>query len=99
MAESTNILSLKRMTTIEGGNGGDMDTLTRRVGRLEKNMLEMAMELTKLSVRANSFASKEDVQTIRTDMHKEISSQTKWLAATLIGVAGLSLAMARYLFR
>lgn len=82
-----------------GGNGGDeMAELIKRVEQLEKDTNQIRVDMAKLTTRSETFATKEDIQLIRTDMHKEISSQTKWLAATIIGIAGISLAIAKYLF-
>jgi hypothetical protein len=34
----------------------------------------------------------------RSDLHEEIGKQTKWLMASMVTTAGLSLALARWLF-
>ncbi|QQU57932.1 hypothetical protein [Serratia liquefaciens] len=47
--------------------------------------------LAELSTRCNEFATKGD-------LHKEISGQTKWIAATIIGVAALCMTAAKFLF-
>lgn len=75
-----------------------MDNLIKRVELLEKDTHQIRVDVATLSERSKSFATKEDVQLIRTDMQKEIASQTKWLATTIIAVAGVSLAVAKYLF-
>lgn len=88
-----------------GGDGGDMyKDLEKRVEKLESHISEIKVDLAKLVVRSENFASKadlieqnssykSDVQTLRTEMHqsltalhKEISSQTKWIAGTLVAV-------------
>ncbi|CAQ83295.1 hypothetical protein [Photorhabdus asymbiotica] len=95
MSNVSYINSTKR----KGGNdmdttrndGGDGGSLGPRVARLESDVIQIKIELTKLTTRSEEFATKGD-------LHKEISAQTKWLAATIIGTAGLALAVARYLF-
>ena len=51
----------------------------------------MASLVTDVAVIKSNYATKED-------LHKEIGSQTKWIAATIIGTTGLALAVAKYLF-
>jgi len=75
-----------------------LDRLEKRVERLETDVTQIKLDLTKLTTRSEEFATKGDIQLIRTDMHKEISSQTKWMAGTIIGVAALCMAAAKFLF-
>ncbi len=75
-----------------------MDNLIKRVVQLEKDTNQIRVDMAKLTARSETFATKEDIQLIRTDMHKEISSQTKWMAGTIIGVAALCMAAAKFLF-
>lgn len=82
----------------DGGNGGDMDTLIKRVEQLEKDTNQIRVDMATLTTRSETFATKEDMQLIRTDMHKEISAQTKWIATTIIGVAALCMTAAKFLF-
>ena len=70
------------------GNGGGGDDMLERVKKLEE---QMASLVTDVAVIKSNYATKED-------LHKEIGSQTKWIAATIIGTTGLSLAVAKYLF-
>ncbi|GAB7401370.1 hypothetical protein OUHCRE2_48290 [Enterobacter asburiae] len=45
-----------------------------------------------------NYANKEDVASLRAELHQSISAQTKWLAATMIGIAGLAMAVAKLIF-
>jgi len=78
------------MNTTRKGDG-DETVLDARVARLEADVMQVKIELTKLTTRSEAFVTKGD-------LHKEISAKTKWLAATLIGTTGFALAIARYLF-
>ncbi|WP_258034911.1 hemolysin XhlA [Pectobacterium odoriferum] len=82
-----------------GGSGGDgMDELLKRVAKAEDSIAQIKVDLAKLSVRSEEFATKSDLQKEMSSIHKEISAQTKWIAATIIGTAGIALAVARFLF-
>lgn len=71
-------------------NGGEppMNTLEDRVRNLE----------TDIAVIKSNYATKADIADLRSELHKSISSQTKWLAATIIGVAAISLTVAKLIF-
>ncbi|NDJ58085.1 DUF1640 domain-containing protein [Enterobacteriaceae bacterium 4M9] len=159
--------------TYGGGNGGgnDVDDLRKRVERTEDNIAQIKVDLATLTTRSEEFATKSDLQglkselqnsiasqgsalkndttkvrtelkdematlrtelkgemaslkselqqdmaslraefkqdtaSLRLEMHKEltkiyegIATQTKWIAATMIGTAGIALAVAKYLF-
>ncbi|ROR07609.1 hypothetical protein EC836_10639 [Erwinia sp. JUb26] len=61
-------------------------------------MEKIRVDVATLSERSKSFATKEDVQLIRTDVQKELTNQTRWLATTMIAIASVGLAVAKYLF-
>lgn len=79
-----------KITIPESGNGGEppMNDLEARVRNLE----------TDISVIKSNYATKTDIADLRVELHKSISSQTKWLAGTIIGVATISLAVAKIIF-
>lgn len=58
-----------------------MDTIEQRVTRIETKM--------------DFLATKEDIANIRSDLHKEIVSSTRWSIATMLVVAGVALAAAK----
>ncbi len=66
--------------------------------RMEKDTHQIRVDVATLSERSKSFATKEDVQLIRTDVQKELTNQTRWLATTMIAIASVGLAVAKYLF-
>lgn len=79
--------------------------LDKRVGVLENQIGEIRVDLAKLTVRSEQFATKVDIQDLRVEMHqalsglyKEMAAQTKWMAATLIGVAAICMTAAKLLF-
>lgn len=78
-----------------GGNGGGDDMLEKRVKQLEDSLAEIK---TNLAVMKSNYATKEDIASVRIEVHQAISAQTKWLAATMLGITGLALAVAKLIF-
>lgn len=76
-------------------NGGGNDMLETRVQQLEKDMSEIKRDV---AVIKSNYATKEDVLSLKVELHQSISNQTKWIVATLFAVTGLALALAKYLF-
>ncbi|MGP3125875.1 hemolysin XhlA [Serratia marcescens] len=71
----------------DGGNGGGDDMLDR-VKKLEEQVLTL---VTDIAVIKSNYVTKAD-------LHEEISKQTKWIAATIIGTTGLALTVAKLIF-
>jgi hypothetical protein len=78
-----------------GGNGGGDDMLEKRVKLLEDALAEIR---TDIAVMKSNYATKEDISSVRIEVHQAISAQTKWLAATMLGITGLALAVAKLIF-
>ena len=55
-------------------------------------------ELAKLTARCEEFATKSDLHREVSGLHREISAQTKWITATILGVAALCMTSAKFLF-
>lgn len=73
---------------IGGGDGSGGNDMIERVKKLEEQMLSL---LTDVAVIKSNYVTKAD-------LHEEISKQTKWIAATIIGTTAAALAVARLLF-
>ncbi|NKE95259.1 hemolysin XhlA [Pantoea agglomerans] len=69
--------------------------MLERVKKLEEQISSL---VTDLAVMKSNYATKEDVSSVRIEVHQAISAQTKWLAATMIGVAGIAMAVAKLIF-
>lgn len=70
-----------------GGGGGGGDTMMlERVKSLEEKTSTI---VTDLAIIKATHSTKEDLQ-------REIANQTKWIVATLIATAGVTLAIAKY---
>ncbi|AGE17717.1 hypothetical protein SMWW4_v1c19160 [Serratia marcescens WW4] len=59
-----------------------------RVKKLEDQVLTL---VTDIAVIKSNYVTKAD-------LHEEISKQTKWIAATIIGTTGLALTVAKLIF-
>lgn len=66
-----------------GGNGGGDDML-QRIKDLEG---KVAMLITDVAIIKDKLATKEDIQSVKTELHKELNAQTwKIIAALVISV-------------
>lgn len=78
-----------------GNDGGGGDMFESRVKQLET---DVAAIKTDLAVIKSNYATKEDVSSVRIEVHQSISAQTKWIAATMLGITGLAMAVAKLIF-
>lgn len=69
--------------------------LEKRVKQLEDDLSALR---TDVAIIKSNYATKEDIASVRIEVHQAISAQTKWLAATMIAIAGASMAIAKLLF-
>ncbi|BET96553.1 hemolysin XhlA [Xenorhabdus taiwanensis] len=74
------------------GGGGDMET---RVKKLEEDVHSIKVDL---AVIKSNYATKEDISSVRIEVHKAIANQTKWMAATMLGIAAAAMAIAKLIF-
>ncbi|MGJ3435832.1 hemolysin XhlA [Serratia sp. Je.1.23.a] len=78
-----------------GGDDGGDEMLEKRVKLLEDTLAEIR---TDIAVMKSNYATKEDIASVRIEVHQAISAQTKWLAATMLGITGLAMAVAKLIF-
>ncbi|MCB5307445.1 hemolysin XhlA [Yersinia enterocolitica] len=78
-----------------GGDGGGDNMLEKRVKQVEDSLAEIR---TDIAVIKSNYATKEDIASVRIEVHQSITAQTKWLAATMIAIAGISMAIAKLIF-
>lgn len=78
-----------------GGDGGGDNMLEKRVKQIEDSLAEIR---TDIAVIKSNYATKEDIASVRIEVHQSITAQTKWLAATMIAIAGISMAIAKLIF-
>lgn len=74
-----------------GGNGGGDDML-QRVKDLE---VKVATLVTDVAIIKDKLASKEDIQSVKTEMHKELNAQTWKIIGSLV-VAVLIAVLSKY---
>ena len=66
-------------------SGKDMIELEKRVRAIE----------TDVAVIKSNYATKSDISDLRTEISKEIHTQTRWLIATVLAVVAAVIAMQR----
>ncbi|WP_275386351.1 hypothetical protein [Xenorhabdus bovienii] len=69
-------------------SGGGGDDMLQRIKELKKDVSTIKTDVA--VIRSNYVT--------RADLHEEIGKQTKWTAATIIATAGISLAVAKFIF-
>ena len=73
-----------RIENKQGGNGGGDDVL-QRIKDLEAKVLTLT---TDVAIIKDKLATKEDIQSVKTELHKELGSQTwKIITALVVTVA------------
>ncbi|HIE3617349.1 TPA: hypothetical protein ACXLW9_000337 [Yersinia enterocolitica] len=86
-----------------------VEKLENQIGEIKTDLAKLTVRSENFATKADLIecngSYKADVQTMRTEMHqaiagihKEISTQTKWIAATLVGVAAICMTAAKLLF-
>lgn len=72
-----------------GGGGGDNEDMETRVKNLETAVTDVRERLARIESRVEQTATKDDVERVRTELHKSVGAQTWRLigaAATLVAV-------------
>ncbi|WP_227537300.1 hemolysin XhlA, partial [Klebsiella pneumoniae] len=77
----------------DGGGGGD--DMLQRVKELEN---KVATLVTDVAIIKDKLASKEDIQSVKTELHKELNAQT-WKIITAIVITVLLAVFSKYLIK
>lgn len=64
----------------------------------EISSLRAEISSGKIELKSETSSVKSELQKEMISIHKEIANQTKWIAGTMIGIATIALAIAKYLF-
>lgn len=64
-----------------GGGSGGGDDMLQRVKELEG---KVAILITDVAIIKDKLASKEDIQSVKTELHKELNAQTWKIIAALV---------------
>ena len=94
----------ERTSNVSSGGGG-MDSLERRVERLEIDVREVKIEIAKMNTRMDiafpTFATREDLMAVRAEIEKMGCIIIMWSVGTIIATAGIvttiSLTLSRYM--
>lgn len=85
-----------------GGNSGGDDPMSERVKKLEDQASALLVDV---AVIKSNYATKDDtsklaakIEVVRVELHKCITSQTKWFVASLFVALGAGLTIAKFLF-
>ena len=77
----------------DGGGGGD--DMLQRVKELEN---KVATLVTDVAIIKDKLASKEDIQSVKTELHKELNAQT-WKIITAIVITVLLAVFSKYFIK
>ena len=66
-----------------------------RVKKLEDQVSSILVDV---AVIKSNYATKTDVESVKSELHKAISAQTKWFVASLFIALGAGLTIAKYIF-
>lgn len=75
-----------------GSGGGGGDDVLQRVKELE---VKVATLVTDVAIIKDKLASKEDIQSVKTELHKELNAQTWKIIGSLV-VAVLIAVLSKY---
>ncbi|WP_253283092.1 hypothetical protein [Cedecea davisae] len=87
--------SLAHTSVYGGGNGGGDDNMLQRVKDLE---IKVATLVTDVAIIKDKLATKEDIQSVKTELHKELSAQT-WKIITALVITVLLAVFSRYFIK
>jgi len=103
MAQPVNILTKKPVedansmhhTNNYGGGDGGGDDMLQRVKELEG---KVATLVTDVAIIKDKLATKEDIQSVKTELHKELNAQT-WKIITALVITVLIAVFSRYFIK
>ncbi|MEY0767298.1 MULTISPECIES: hypothetical protein [Providencia] len=96
-----------------GGGGGDMEAriakLEANVESIQATLIDIKSDIktskgdistlkSDTAVIKSNYATKQDIEIIKTEVQKAISTQTKWLMATIFVALGAGITIAKLLF-
>ena len=89
MAESANVVPIKKSEDTGGGKppgGGEME---RRVEKLETAMSEIQVRLIRVESKLDSTATKTDLAELASTFHKSMTEQTWKFITAALGMSSL----------
>lgn len=77
------------------GSSGGGDDMQERVKKLEEQVSSLMVDV---AVIKSNYATRQDVEGVKSELHKAISAQTKWVVASLFVALGAGLTIAKIIF-
>ncbi len=85
----------------DGGGGGDMSNLERRISNLEGDVKTIKEGIHSIAVDVaimkSNYATKSDISDIKAEIVKETLTLTRWMIATFLAIMGVSIAIQRFI--
>lgn len=81
--------------SFEHGGGGGGDDMLQRVKELE---VKVSTLVTDVAIIKDKLATKEDIQSVKTELHKELNAQT-WKIITALVITLLIAVFSRYFIK